>query len=157
MTRIERFGRLLELVIPGKEEPLPESPQKPCLSCAKESACYQPGTQNAATFYECGKYQEYHSSYLGLFDSYYHLNENWMILAIRRFHVLHYRSPDFAGIYIPKNPDTSTIINLFRIDFQDNDKWKKQTDPIVPMLYDKSGATWNAIKVMLVLSGIGIK
>ena len=148
MERHERLGRLLELVIPGGREEEIEKPQSPCDGCitrpnSDEFMCYC--TINST----CQKHITYLGEMKKLDDQKRYIWYDYMKLAIRKFHIRHTISKD--GTYlIPNTEEVRTILNLF----WNRWSWRQKTNPIVPLLYKRSDATWKAIKVTLAMAGV---
>lgn len=150
MTRIERLGRLLELVIPGGKEPAPGGLAHPCEPCDQRTPSGYTCPRRYSDLGGCSDYKEYSGKIDEIDKQWKYVHYEYMRSAVQRFHIRHHLK-QMRSIYIPYNEEVETILTLFRR----YNRWRKLTDPIVPMLYKGSGATWNAIKVALAMSGIG--
>lgn len=152
MERIDRFGRLLQLIIPGEEEKFPYQPKAPCSGGCKTEYLeeyFRKYFKQCVTYdNKCCHYIYYINEVIETDKDMRYIYYDFMKKAIKKYHIKHYMREEHA-MYIPSNDDVKTVLYLF----DDGYRWRDKTNVLVPLLYKKSSTTFEAIKVTLKMSG----
>jgi len=153
MTKFERFGRLMHLAAPGIIETI-EPIEYPCSDCYMDNDKHYPcskGNFDMIHYQDCDRYKKYHEQEARLAEIGLYLSYDYQINAVMKFNVHCYTFESNPYItYVERNDRTDLVRSLFLY----TRNWKHNTDPVVPLLYKRSRAKWDAVMTTLVLAGI---